>query len=251
MKRVAAVHLRPQHRQLHHIRRGLQDVHGARDGRPLAAVGVSAPEPHDQRALHLHLHLLPAPPPLPHHLAAVVVVVALPPHQPLVHRLGDGVPAVEAPHPPRQHEELVAVVGLLHGAAAGDELQEDDAEAVDVRHGAGAARVDELRVDVARRAQHHLRRRRPHAVVDQPRQAEVAQLGVQRGVQHDVARLDVTVHYALLPLRVEVPQRRPQTHDDLVPVDDAWVMRKKVFMYIYKGNFYQIIQYLETRLPNI
>ena len=65
----------------------------------------------------------------------------------------------------------------------------------------------------------NLRRGRPDAVVDQPRQAEVAHLGVQRGIQHDVAWLDVTVHYTLLPLCVEVRQRRAEADDDLVRVD--------------------------------
>jgi len=43
-----------------------------------------------------------------------------------------------------------------------------------------------------------------HAVVDEPRKAEVAELGVEGLVQHDVARLDVAMDDALVPLLVEV-----------------------------------------------
>uniref|UniRef100_A0A0E0IHW9 Uncharacterized protein n=1 Tax=Oryza nivara TaxID=4536 RepID=A0A0E0IHW9_ORYNI len=111
--------------------------------------------------------------------SSIVGIVAAP--EPLVHRLHDGVLAVEAPDPSRQHEELVAVVRFLHRATAGDDLEEDDAEAVD---------------------------------------AEVPKLGVVGRAEYDVAWLDVAVDDALLPLLLKVAECRAQANDDLVPVDE-------------------------------
>uniref|UniRef100_A0A804NIU3 Uncharacterized protein n=1 Tax=Zea mays TaxID=4577 RepID=A0A804NIU3_MAIZE len=111
----------------------------------------------------------------------------------------DRVPSVQAPHPLEQNEGRLA--GQQdHRGPAGDDLEEDDAEAVHVGVGARVARVDELRVDVPRGAEHGLGGVPAPAVVSEPGQAEVAELGAQRVVQHDVAGLDVAVHHALLPL---------------------------------------------------
>jgi hypothetical protein len=55
-------------------------------------------------------------------------------------------------------------------------------------------------------------------MVDEAREPEVPQLGVERRVKHYVARLDVPVHNTLLPLLVQVRQRRPEAKNDLVPV---------------------------------
>jgi hypothetical protein len=93
-----------------------------------------------------------------------------------------------------------------HGAPAGDNLEEDDAEAVDVRVGAQVVRVDELRIDVPCRAHHGPSGVPPCAVITEPGKAEVAEPGAERVVQHDVAGLDVAVHHALLPLLMEIPQ---------------------------------------------
>ena len=175
-------------------------MHGLRDGRPLALVRVRAPQPDDEHPLH----------------ALVAELVGAGP-QPLVRRVKDRVPAVEAPHPFQQNEGRLALQ-QHHRRPAGDDLEEDDAEAVDVGVGARVARVDELRVDVPRRAHHGLGGLPPPAMVAEPGEAEVAELGDERVVQHDVARLDVAVHHALLPLLVQVPERRSQAEDDLVPL---------------------------------
>ncbi|CAL9037316.1 unnamed protein product [Musa banksii] len=54
-------------------------------------------------------------------------------------------------------------------------------------------------------------------VVDEPGEPEISQLGVERGVQHDVAGLDVAVHHALLPLLVKIEQSRGEAQRYLVP----------------------------------
>ena len=58
---------------------------------------------------------------------------------------------------------------------------------------------------------------RAPAVVDEPGEAEVAELGVERRVEHDVVRLDVPVENALLPILVQVEQGRSQAEHDLMP----------------------------------
>ena len=55
------------------------------------------------------------------------------------------------------------------------------------------------------------------AMVDEPGEPEVTELGVEGRVQHDVARLDVPMYHTLLPLFVQVEEGRPQAQHDLVP----------------------------------
>ena len=74
------VHLRRERRKPGVLR--LQDVHGLRDGRPLALVRVRAPQPDDEHPLN----------------APVIGFVAAGP-QSLVRRVEDCIPAVQAPHP--------------------------------------------------------------------------------------------------------------------------------------------------------
>jgi hypothetical protein len=74
-----------------------------------------------------------------------------------------------------------------------------------------------ITVDVARRARQGGHGLHPDGVVDEPREPEVAELGVEGLVQHHVARLHVAVHHALLPLLVEVEQRGSKPMDDSSP----------------------------------
>ena len=77
-----------------------------------------------------------------------------------------------------------------------------------------------LRVHVPHGSGEHGGVRAP-AVVDQPGEPEVTELGMEGRVQHHVAGLDVPVHHALLPLLVQVQRRRPESQHDLVP-DRPW-----------------------------
>jgi len=162
-------------------------MHGLRDGRLLALVRMRAPQSDDEHPLH----------------APVISLVAGGP-QPLVRRVKDRVPAVQTPHPLDQ-DEVRTSFKQDHGAPAGDDLEEDDAEAIDVRVGARVVRVDELWVDVPRGAHHGPGGVPPRAVVAEPGQAKVAEPGAEGLIQHDVAGLDVAVHHALLPLLMEIP----------------------------------------------
>ncbi|WVZ51382.1 LOW QUALITY PROTEIN: hypothetical protein U9M48_002534 [Paspalum notatum var. saurae] len=149
----------------------------ATDGR---CVGVCAPEPHDEGAHHL----------------PIVAVVARP--QPCVRRVEGQALAVEAPHPPEQREGRFLPASWQ---PAGDDLQQDDAEAVDVGVGAPLERVDELWVDVPHGALHKPCGLWTGAVVDEAGETE---LGVVRRVEHYVPGFDVTVHDALLPIHVQI-----------------------------------------------
>ena len=143
---------------------------------------MCTPEPDDEHPLH----------------APIVGLVAGGP-QPFVRRVEDRVPAIQTPHPLDQNEVRTAFQ-QDHGAPAGDNLEEDDAEAVDVgvcHHGAP-----------------------PRAVV------------AERLVQHDVAWLDVAVHHALLPLLMEISQRGAQAEDDLVPMYTIKSISKRWTIYI-------------------
>ncbi|WVZ64643.1 hypothetical protein U9M48_014137, partial [Paspalum notatum var. saurae] len=164
----------------------LQHAHRLLDGRPEATVGMSAREADDHHPLHLR----------------AVEVAA----HPLVDRFKNGSPSIQAPHP--LHEARLALVLLLlvehhHGWAAAGDLEEHDAEAVHVRFRARAAGDEALRVHVAHRPR-EVGRVGAAAVVDEPREAEVAQLGTEGRVEHDVAWLHVPVHHALLPLLVKI-----------------------------------------------
>jgi hypothetical protein len=46
---------------------------------------------------------------------------------------------------------------------------------------------------------------------------EVAELGGEGGVEHNIARLDVTVQDALLPLLMQVQECRADSKHDLMP----------------------------------
>jgi hypothetical protein len=72
------------------------------------------------------------------------------------------------------------------------------------------------------------------AVVDEAGQAEVAELGVERRVQHHVARLDVPVHHALLPLLVKVQESGAHAKNDVVP--DAKKKMKVNFLKFWKTS---------------
>ncbi|URE37034.1 hypothetical protein MUK42_13471 [Musa troglodytarum] len=54
-------------------------------------------------------------------------------------------------------------------------------------------------------------------MVDEPGEAKVAELGVERGVEHDVAGLHVAVNHVRLALLVEVEKGGGQSQRDLVP----------------------------------
>jgi hypothetical protein len=122
------------------------------------------------------------------------------------------------PFPGRKTPTPIARGGprLHHRPAAAGDLQQDDAEAVDVGVGVGPAGDHSLGVHVPHRPREHGRVRGP-AVVEQPGEPEVAELGVEGRVQHHVAGLDVPVHHALLPLLVQVEQRGGQVEHDLAP----------------------------------
>ncbi|WVZ61749.1 hypothetical protein U9M48_011573 [Paspalum notatum var. saurae] len=169
---------RERRRQLAVLR--LQGLQGLRDRWPLRLVALRAPEPHDEGALHLPL--------------AVGAGVS---PQPRVRRVQDGSLPAQALHPPQQREGRVQPG---HWRPAGDDLEQDDAEAVDVGLGAPAVRVHKLRVDVAHGALDEIRRLRAGAMVAEAGEPEVSKLGVEGRIEHDVARLDVTVHNALIPV---------------------------------------------------
>ena len=153
------VHLRRERRKPSVLR--LQDVHSLRDRRALARVRVGAPQPDDDHPLN----------------APVIGFVAAGP-QSLVRRVDDCVPAVQTPHPLDQ-DEVRSAFQQDHRAPAGDNLEEDDAEAVDVGVGARVVRVDELWVDVPRGAHHGPGGVPPRAVVAEPGQAKVAEPGAE------------------------------------------------------------------------
>ena len=159
-------------------------------------VGVRAPQSYHHEPLHL-----------------LEVELAI---EPLVRGFEDGSLAVELPHPRHQPRLARVLLVELRGAAAARDLQRHDAEAVHVRLPAGPARDDALRRQVAQRAGQHGGVRLA-AVLDELGEAEVAELGAEGGVEHDVARLDVAVHHALRALLVEVEQRRREAQRDVVP----------------------------------
>lgn len=123
--------------------------------------------------------------------------------------------AVAFPDPLHQVHGDVLLLRVHDRPPAGGDLEDDDAEAVDVGAGAGAATEHALWVHVAHRAGERGRVGLA-LVVDQPREPEVAQLGVEGGVEHDVARLDVAVQDALLPLLMQVQECRPDSKHDLM-----------------------------------
>ena len=114
---------------------------------------------------------------------------------------------VEPPHPLQQ---LAAPGRVAAGdAAAADDLQDHGAEAEDVRLAGGAPRVEALGRDVPQGARHaDLVGVGGLVGLERARQAEVAEPGVVRGVEHDVGRLDVAVDHRLVELVVEVVERR-------------------------------------------
>jgi hypothetical protein len=54
-------------------------------------------------------------------------------------------------------------------------------------------------------------------VVDHPSEPEIAKLGVEGGVKQDIARFDVTVQNALLPILVQVHKCRSDSKHDAMP----------------------------------
>ena len=104
---------------------------------------------------------------------------------------------------PIQQRRRSSVRSCGRPPAAGD-LQKDDTEAEDAGLQARTLAADELRINVAGRSGDDLGCARVSSVVDEPRQAEVPELGVAGSVQQDVGGLDVPVQDALLALRVKV-----------------------------------------------
>ncbi|WVZ64634.1 hypothetical protein U9M48_014128 [Paspalum notatum var. saurae] len=135
-------------------------------------------------------------------------------------------------------------------AAAGD-LKKHDAEAVDVRFGAALLVADELRVYVPQGPRHDLRCLWLGAVVDEPRQAEVAELGVAGGVEHHVAWLDVAVHDALVALRVEVEDGRTQAHRNIVPLCPGHDDLRMIEILVEAATSHKIVDNEETLLAII
>ena len=94
---------------------------------------------------------------------------------------------VQLPHP--AHEQHLALVLLVDdGLPAAGDLEEEDAEAVDVGPGGGSAGHGTLGVYVAPGAGDH-GGVRVAGVADEACEAEVAQLGVERRVQHQCITL--------------------------------------------------------------
>jgi hypothetical protein len=54
-------------------------------------------------------------------------------------------------------------------------------------------------------------------VVNHPREPEIAKLGVEGGVKQDIARFDVTVQNALLPILVQVHKCGSDSKHDVMP----------------------------------
>ncbi|MCO5166527.1 MAG: protein kinase [Planctomycetes bacterium] len=116
-----------------------------------------------------------------------------------------------------EEERARARVGVL----AREQLEEHDAERVDVggRPRVGAAHL--LGGHVLRRAEGHAGARELRLVVEDPRQAEVGDLRLEVLVEEDVARLEVAVHD---PLVVSVRDRARHLGEDperLAPLEPA------------------------------
>src|SRR5262249_3720114 len=104
-------------------------------------------------------------------------------------------PRRQLPHLPESRDRSLGP----ERRAAGEQLVEDGAQAVDVAGGGEdrvAARL--LRGDVARRADDRRGRGRARAGVEPLREAEVGDVGPARLVEQDVGRLEVAVQYAAL-----------------------------------------------------
>ncbi|BAT09103.1 Os09g0531650 [Oryza sativa Japonica Group] len=99
---------------------------------------------------------------------------------------------------------LDAAGELLQRAARADELQQEDAEAVDVAALGDLPPHGVLRRQVPERPLHPRRQVR-HAVRDQLREPEVGHLGHELRVEQHVARLDVAVDDVRARLMVQVP----------------------------------------------
>ena len=165
-----------------------------------------------------------------HHDALHLLVLAVEPFsvQPCVRGVEDPSLAVAFPDPLHQVHGGVLLLRVLQRhdwPPPGGDLEGDDAEAVDVGARAGAATEHALRVHVAHGASERSRVRLA-LVVDQPREPEVAELGVEGGVEHNVAGLDVTVQDALLPLLMQVQECRTDSKHDLMPNDE--ITRQKL-----------------------
>ena len=159
---------------------------------------MRAPETDEQHALHLFGVKLPV--------------------QAGVGRVKNQSALVQLRNPLRQVDDGV-IRKNHHGPPATGDLKEEDAEAIDVRFLIESAGDGALRVHVPHGSGEHGGVRTP-AVVDQPGEPEVTELGMEGRVQHHVAGLDVPVHHALLPL-LQVQKRRPESQHDLVP-DRPW-----------------------------
>jgi len=123
------------------------------------------------------------------------------PHISGIQDAADALLAVQGLYPLEERERRILAV---HRWPAGDNLEQDDAEAVDVRLCASAVRVDELRIDVPHGALDEVRRLRAGAMVAEAGQTEVSQLCVVGRVKQDVAWLYVTMHNTLIPVPMEV-----------------------------------------------
>lgn len=121
--------------------------------------------------------------------------------QPPICRCENGIPDVQLTDPIQQRRRS-SVRSRGRPPAAGD-LQKHDTEAEDVGLQARPLAADELRINVAGRSGDDLGCTRVSSVVDEPRQAEVPELGAAGSAQQDVGGLHVPVQDALLALRVE------------------------------------------------
>ncbi|KAB8118069.1 hypothetical protein EE612_060701 [Oryza sativa] len=147
-------------------------------------------------------------------------------HHPLVgavdERRVDNV--VDAPLPDavereRREVDLRRGAGEVDDLHGGDELEEDDAEAVDVALVGEVEVLVVLRVEVPRRAlrrRRDVRQRRLVEAADGAGEAEVGEPGAEVAVEEDVAGLDVAVEDGR-PLGVQVGDRRRRLRRDAEP----------------------------------
>ncbi|OAY71594.1 hypothetical protein ACMD2_23265 [Ananas comosus] len=158
--------------------------------------GVGAHEPHLDRD---------------HGLVPVVV-----PAQPRVHRLRPPPRGPALPDPLHEDELLGRRLGV-DGAAPARGLERQRPEGEHVGRGGGAPRAGHLGRQVPERA-HDARRARVGPVLVELGEAEVAEAPVEVRVEEHVARLHVAVDHHVLPLLVEVEQRRRHPAQDPEPL---------------------------------
>ena len=129
----------------------------------------------------------------------------------------------EGAHPPHQVAAVAVVEVVAGGGFAGDELQEHDAEAVDVASRSGVPGLTVLGRDVAQAAAHH-GSGEAGSGLHQARQAAPCEVGLVLRVQHDVAGRHVAVHHRRRAPVVQKRQRPRHSHCDAVPDGPAQLL---------------------------